>query len=110
MGEHLRDYLEDLLLEYKVCVCGGGGRAPTLGEGGRGEGTNQCVEVVVEVGRPCGTHRRKVCFPYNFTSTLHVHTSPQVDAVLSGHVHSYYRSCSVREETCTDDNTGEAGG
>ena len=25
VGEHLRDYLEDLLLEYKVCVWGGGG-------------------------------------------------------------------------------------
>ena len=32
--------------------------------------------------------------------------SSQVDAVLSGHVHSYYRSCSVFRETCADDNSG----
>jgi hypothetical protein len=46
VGAHLRDSLEDLLIEYKV------------------------------------------------------------DMVLSGHVHSYYRSCSVNQEVCSDDQTG----
>jgi hypothetical protein len=30
----------------------------------------------------------------------------RVDVVISGHVHSYYRTCSVREEQCTDDYSG----
>ncbi len=103
VGDHLRDFIEDLLLEYQVdLTLAGKGvcRAPVrsfLVWGGEGP-------VLCSVR---GTKRKPppICWEDDGRAPRSLVRAGGV-GVGAGHVHTYYRTCDVREERCTEDGSG----